>query len=166
MATEKHTTNELPKGFTLSLALVDAIPVVLFCLSAIVFGRQMQSGLFVAGSVIAFLGGAGKVAWKLLIAVSKRNVGLLNKQMRYVMPLGFLLMALGVALAWQQATSTVMGLFALPSCVFMVAWLACMAAMSYLAGHRNQASARDNWIEQGINALGQAALLAALLLAR
>ena len=40
-----------------------------------------------------------------------------------------------------------------------------MCAMGHFAGHRNQGSARDNWVEQLTNALCQACLLAALLLA-
>lgn len=36
-----HT--DVPEGFTLSLALVDAIPVALFCVSAAVFGARLGS---------------------------------------------------------------------------------------------------------------------------
>lgn len=38
-ANANHT--DVPKGFTLSLALVDAIPVALFCASAAVFGARL-----------------------------------------------------------------------------------------------------------------------------
>lgn len=47
------------------------------------------------------------------------------------------------------------------SLALVIAWLACMCAMGYFAGHRDQGSARDNWTEQLTNTAGQACLLAA-----
>lgn len=157
--------NDIPEGFMLALALVDAIPVALFCASAAVFGAQVGSPLFVAGAALAFLGGAGKVGWKLLIALAHRNVPLLSRQMRVVMPVGFLLMVAGAATRAGQATAVLARLGQMPSLALVIAWVACMCAMGYFAGHRNQGSARDNWTEQLTNAAGQACLLAALLLA-
>ena len=40
-ANANHT--DVPEGLTLSLALVDAIPVALFCVSAAVFGARLSS---------------------------------------------------------------------------------------------------------------------------
>lgn len=40
-ANTNHT--DVPEGFTLSLALVDAIPAALFCVSAAVFGARLGS---------------------------------------------------------------------------------------------------------------------------
>lgn len=157
--------NDLPEGFTLALALVDAVPVALFCASAAVFGAQVGSRLFVAGALMAFFGGAGKVAWKLLIAVARRNVAWLGRQMRYVMPAGFALMLTGAAAHAGAAMAALARLGRMPSLALVAVWVACMCAMGYFAGHRDQGDARSNWIEQGTNALGQAALLAALLLA-
>jgi hypothetical protein len=36
---------DMPEGFTLTMALVDAVPVVLFCLSCIALGRRIGSAL-------------------------------------------------------------------------------------------------------------------------
>ncbi len=162
---KKHAADDLPEGFTLALALVDAMPVALFCASAAVFGARAASPVFIAGAVVAFAGGAGKVCWKLLIAVARRNVAWLNRQMRYVMPVGFALMIAGAAINHAQVAGLLAALVRLPSLAFLLAWLACMCAMGYFAGHRDQTSARSNWTEQLVNACGQAALLAALLLA-
>ena len=162
---KKPSADDLPEGFTLALALVDAVPVALFCASAIVFGARAASPVFVAGAVLSFAGGAGKVCWKLLIAVARRNVAWLGKQMRYVMPVGFALMIAGAAINHAQVAGLIAALIRLPSLAFLLAWLACMCAMGYLAGHRDQTDARSNWTEQLVNACGQAALLAALLLA-
>lgn len=156
---------DIPEGFTLTLALVDAIPVALFCASAAVFGAQVGSPLFIAGAALAFLGCAGKVSWKLLIALAHRNVPLLSRQMRVTMPAGFVLMVAGTAMRAGQATAFLARLGQMPSLALVIAWIACMCAMGYFAGHRNQASARDNWVEQLTNTIGQACLLAALLLA-
>ena len=158
-----HT--DTPEGFTLTLALVDAVPVALFCASAATFGAQAGSPLFVAGAALAFIGGAGKVCWKLLIALAHRNVPLLSRQMRVVMPVGLALMVAGAATRPEQAVATLASLGQMPSLALVLAWVACMCAMGYFAGHRDQGSARDNWTEQLTNAAGQACLLAALLLA-
>ena len=40
-ANANHT--DVPEGLTLSLALVDAIPMALFCASAAVFGARLDS---------------------------------------------------------------------------------------------------------------------------
>lgn len=40
-ANANHT--DVPEGFTLSLALVDAIPVALLCASTVVFGARLGS---------------------------------------------------------------------------------------------------------------------------
>lgn len=155
---------DLPEGFTLGLALVDAVPVALFCLAAIVLGLRLSSPLFVAGSVVAFVGGALKVGWKLFIALARRNVPWLSRQMRYVMPAGFALMLVGLltcGVGWDQVAAAVA---AFPSCVLLTAWLACMVAMGWFAGHLSRTDARANWVEQATNAVGQACLLAALLL--
>lgn len=157
--------NDVPMGFTLALALVDAIPVALFCASATVFGARVQSPLFVAGAVAAFLGGAGKVCWKLLIALAHKNVFWLNRQMRFVMPAGFALMVVGAAVHAGASAAVLAGLTHLPSLALLLVCVACMCAMGYFAGHRDQTDVRSNWIEQLTNACGQAALLAALLLA-
>lgn len=154
----------VPEGFTLALALVDALPVAFFCASCIVFGEKLQSPVFVAGTVVAALGGAGKVCWKLVIALAHKNVPLLSRQMRYVMPVGFALMAAGVVLAGAPALELLAALGRMPSVALLAVWVACMCAMGYFAGHRDQGDARSNWIEQLTNAAGQAALLAALLL--
>ena len=153
----------IPEGFTLALALVDTIPVLLFCGTAILFGTKIESSLFFLGAILAFIGGAGKVAWKLVIALAHKNMPWLGRQMRITMPIGFLLMLLGCILHGSVAICIVTSLSEMPSVVFMLIWLVCMCAMGYFAMHRDQTSVRDNWTEQLTNAVGQAALLLAIL---
>ena len=74
-------------------------------------------------------------------------------------------MAAGIATRTTTLPLLAGRLLRLPSCPLLVLWLACMLTMAHFARHRDQLDARSNWIEQATNALGQAALLAALLLA-
>lgn len=154
---------DLPQGFTLGLALADAVPVALFCLAAITLGLRLSSPLFVAGSVVAFTGGALKVGWKLVIALAHRNVAWLSRQMRYVMPVGFALMLAGLATCGVSGSQVAAAVTSFPACLLLTGWLACMVAMGWFAGHLSRTDARANWVEEATNALGQACLLAALL---
>lgn len=158
-------SNAVPEGFTLSLALVDALPVIFFALMCIVLGQKLDSGLFVTGAIVAFLGGTGKVLWKLVIAMLRKNIPWLNRQMRFVMPLGFILMIAGAFVHGTNLMAVLEALVQVPSILFVCVWLLCMVAMGYFAGHRQQNDAHSNWVEQGVNTVGQAALLAAVLLA-
>ena len=153
----------VPEGFTLQLALVDALPVLFFGVATLVLGAKMASPVFAIGAVLCFVGGAGKVAWKLVIALAHKNIPMLAKQMRILMPAGFAIMVAGAALSWQTAAPIFASLGSMPSIAFIVIWISCMFAMGYFAGHGDQTSARDNWIEQFTNAAGQAARLAAVL---
>lgn len=154
-----------PEGFTLGLALFDGVPVALFCLSTLVLGGRLGSPAFVAGAVLAFAAGLGKVCWKLLLALGRGDHPLLSRQLRYLMPLGFALMATGIATKMAVLALVAGRLLSLPSCPLFALWPACMLAMVRFARHRDQLDARSNWVEQATNSLGQAALLAALLLA-
>lgn len=153
------------EGFTLSLALVDALPVVFFAAAMISFGARLNSGLFIAGAVLAVCGGAGKVAWKLMLALAHKDVPWLAKQMRVTMPIGFVLIIAGCVASGQAFLALSAGFTEPPSSVLMIVFFLCMLAMGWFAGHMDQKDARANWVEQLTNAAGQACLLAAVLLA-
>lgn len=155
----------IPEGSTLSLALADALPVVFFSAATLVFGTRLNSGLFIAGAMLSALGGAGKVAWKLLLALVRKDVRWLALQMRATMPVGFVLMVAACVARADGFLALAGGFLRLPSCAFLTGTCVCMAAMCWFAGHMDQADARANWVEQLTNATGQACLLAAVLLA-
>ena len=94
--------------FTLSLALVDALPVLFFGAAAAMLGVKLRSALFIVGAALCLLAGAGKVAWKLLLALRGKDVAILGAQLRYVMPAGFLLMLLGAFLAERETVRTLL----------------------------------------------------------
>ena len=92
MKNNKMTKDTVPEGVSVVMALVDLIPVVFFGLSAVRVGRLFQSALFVTGALICLLSGVVKVLWKLIAAVSRRNIWPMFVQMRIFMPVGFLLL--------------------------------------------------------------------------
>ena len=89
MKNNKMTKDTVPEGVSVVMALVDLIPVVFFGLSAVRVGRLFQSALFVTGALICLLSGVVKVLWKLIAAVSRRNIWPMFVQMRIFMPVGF-----------------------------------------------------------------------------
>ena len=70
------------KEFTLTLALVDALPVLFFGGAAAMLGVKLQSALFIVGAALCLLAGAGKVAWKVLLALKGKDVAILGAQLR------------------------------------------------------------------------------------
>ena len=89
MNTERK--DSVPKGFTLSMALMDCLPVLFFTISAIFIALHFPSLLFLIGIFFVILAGLLKVSWKLIIALAHRDIRFFNIQLRYLMPLGFLI---------------------------------------------------------------------------
>ena len=115
------TAKEDNSQFTLQLAIMDAVPVVFFGIAAIMLGVKLRSWVFFVGALLCFLAGFGKVLWKFLIAIARKDVALLGMQLRYVMPAGFLLMAAGVFTAEKSAVSGLLdGARRMPSLFFFI----------------------------------------------
>ncbi len=151
--------------FTVALAAVDALPVLFFGAAAALLGLKLQSALFLVGAVLCLLAGAGKVVWKLLIALRGKDVAILGAQLRYVMPAGFLLMMLGCFLAEGETVRTLLhAAVRLPSALFFALTIVGMIAMVVCAKKFDRRDVRANWIEQGINAAAQACALIGVLL--
>lgn len=83
----------MKERFTLQLAAVDCIPVLLFSATAIVLAGKIGHPLFIIGAVLCVCAGLGKVIWKLILAMRERDIRVLGAQLRYVMPIGFLMIA-------------------------------------------------------------------------
>ena len=82
----KITKDTLPEDFTLLLALTDSLPVIFFGACMLLIGRRFSSLLFMAGALLCLIGGAGKVLWKIIVVLQKKNVWPLFIQMRILMP--------------------------------------------------------------------------------
>lgn len=95
--------------------------MALFCASTAVLGARVQRPLFVTGAAVAFASGAGKVCWKLLIALAHKNVFWLSRQMRFVMPVGLLLLVAGAIAHVNAAVAALAGLTRPPSVALLLA---------------------------------------------
>jgi len=193
--------------FSVAMALVDYVPVVLFAIAAVILQRdlydKMSKGafaLFAAGTVNIFCAGFLKATWKLLYAAGICDFQALDAMFFPVQSIGFLLAGLGIVamVCFRQKGTRVYTAAAAPA-VFsgtflfvglMVAGLACMnAGLSYVAvkmkktaavvcfavtfvccmgmgylSSQDFAQASMNWIAEGVNVVGQGALLAGALI--
>lgn len=154
------------EGFTLSLALVDALPVLFFGGSSILLGIIFKSALFITGACLIFLGGFLKVMWKVVLAVKKKDIPFLNKQMKYTMMTGFALVLISVIINIKRISLAAMGsaLVSFPACIFFLLFAAGMVTMGVLAKKLDSSVAKNNWIEQGVNGTAQLCLFIALLI--
>lgn len=162
----KMTKDTIPEGFSVPMAIVDLIPVVFFGFSAIRIGSLFESPLFVAGSLICLVSGVVKVLWKLVVAVSKRNIWPMFVQMRILMPVGFLtlLMALIVDRGNLNASAIMAGIISFPACIFFGTGILGMILMVVFAFKMDSSDPKVNWLEQTINGIAQICFFAGLLL--
>ena len=153
------------EGFSLALAVVDGVPVLAFGASCVILGMLFRSPLFIAGSCLCFLAGFLKVLWKVLLAVSKKDISLLNRQFRCLMPAGFGIIILSLVLGAEKISipGIISAATAFPSVIFFALWICGMAAMGALAKRLDSSDVKSNWIEQGVNGAAQLCLLAGLL---
>ena len=156
------------EGFTIALALVDAIPVLSFGISMVIIASRFDSPLFLIGAIVSVLGGCCKVAWKLVLGIWKKDLRFLNKPFVPMMAGGFLLLVLSLILGfgriqWSAVGAAVIGF---PSILFFAVWLGLMFLMGWYRKHKFSGSdAKANWTAQIINAIGQTCLLLGILFA-
>ena len=154
------------EGFTIALALVDAIPVLSFGISMVIIASRFPSPLFMIGAILSVLGGCCKVAWKLVLGIWKKDLRWLNKPFVPMMASGFLLLLVSVLLNitkinWGGVGTAIVGL---PSVLFFIAWIGLMGFMGWYRKHKFQNDdAKSNWTAQIINAVGQTCLLLGIL---
>ena len=150
-----------PDNFTLQLALVDAIPVLEFGAGMLAIASKFKSALFAAGACCSTLAGCGKVLWKIILAVKKRNVLWLNRQFRYLMSSGFVLMLLSLIANRKRIHPgrILKRILHFPAAVFFGLSACGMCAMGIMGVKLDKNRARDNWIEQITNLIAQGLLL-------
>lgn len=166
-ARNRMTRETIPEGFSAPMAFVDLLPVVFFGLSAVKAGNLFHSGLFVAGAVVCLLSGVVKVGWKLIAAVSQRNIWPMFVQMRVLMPVGFLTMfaALIVDRAGLNGEAMLAKLSGFPACLFFLAGALGMILMLVFAFRMDSSDPKVNWMEQTVNGFAQLCFFIGLLLA-
>lgn len=163
---QKMTKDTIPENFTLSMALVDAIPVIFFGLSMIAISRLFGSVIFLIGAIIVFLSGALKVLWKIIVAVKQKNIWFLFMQMRIGMPIGFVLIILSLIIDRAKVSFPGIGraIISFPSVIFFAIGLLGMIAMGVLGKKLDSSDSKANWIEQLTNGIAQAAIFVGILL--
>ena len=74
------TIPEEYRQYTLGLAVVDAVPVLLFLMSTVVIYSMYGSPVFLAGAIACFLGGSSKVLWKLIVVLKEQDTEVLASE--------------------------------------------------------------------------------------
>jgi hypothetical protein len=156
------------EGFTIGLALVDAIPVLSFGISMVIIASRFPSPLFMIGAILSVLGGCCKVAWKLVLGIWKKDLRWINKPFVPMMAGGFLLLIVSVIAGFGKIHWAGVGaaILSFPSILFFVAWIGLMGFMGWYRKHKfSNDDAKSNWTAQIVNALGQTCLLLGILFA-
>lgn len=153
------------EDFTLGMAVVDTIPVVLFAVAGGVAAARLQSPLFVLGIVLSTAAGGCKAGWKYALALKRRDIPVMQKLFRILMPAGFALMLLSVPFAFSPWAGLVHGLLQLPALACLLLGCAGLVVMITLAAKADMRNGRTNWTEELINIASQGLFLLALLLA-
>ena len=196
------------KDFSVSMALVDFIPVIFFAIATVILMRDLYNkmskgafALFAAGCIDVTCAGALKATYKLLYAAGLCDFEPLNAMFFPVQSIGFLLAGIGIlamicyrqtekpknatlAVAPPLFTGTFvfvglmvagLGLMDVVLCIlsvklkkpgvialFVLSFI-CSLCMGYLSS-QDFAQASMNWIAEGVNVVGQGALLAGAIL--
>ena len=156
------------EGFTIGLALVDAIPVLSFGISMVIIASRFNSPLFMIGAALSVLAGCCKVAWKLVLGIAKKDLRWLNKPFlpMQITGFGFIIGSLLTSLGKINWASVLKAVTSLPSILFFIVWIGLMGFMGWFRKHKfSNEDAKSNWIAQIINAVGQTCLLLGVLFA-
>lgn len=156
------------EGFTLGLALVDAIPVLSFGISMVIIASRFDSPLFMIGATLSVLAGCCKVAWKLVLGIWKKDLRWLNKPFlpMQITGFGFIIGSLVTSLGKINWAGVLAAVFSFPSILFFLAWIGLMCFMGWYRKNKfKNDDAHSNWTAQIINAVGQTCLLLGILFA-
>ena len=154
------------ENFPISLALFDAVPVILFSIAMIIIAVNYNNWIFIAGAALCTFAGLGKVIWKIIIAATKKDISILNRQMRFVMPIGFLCMIIGLITGMDKSgwVALCTNVTAFPQIILFVVTFAGMLMMGVFAKKLDPTKTKSNWIEQITNAVAQGCFLIGVLL--
>ena len=161
---KKMTKDIVPEGFTLSLVLVDFIPVFFFIFTILIFSYKTYFNyLIITGGLICFISGFIKVLWKLIVVLKQRNVWWMFKQMRIALPIGFCTLIFGFVFGWKNFSKEIYNASS-NSRIFFTLWIIGMSLMSLFAITLDSSNPQVNWIEQITNTISQGFLCVAVYL--
>lgn len=154
--------------FTLSLALVDFIPVLAFGIAIIMISSGFNSALFLIGAIISLLAGVFKVTWKLILGTTKKDVKWLNKSFIPMQSGGWVIMLLGILfnIGKINFANLLAAIVGMPQLIFFILWLGLMGTMIWYKKNKfERYSAKKNWTAEIINSCAQICLLIAVICA-
>lgn len=162
----KMTKDTVPEDFTMTLALVDSLPVLFFGAGMIVVSILFSSKLFFLGALLCLFAGAAKVIWKIIVVLKHKNVWWLFLQMRILMPIGFAAMIIGVIINKDAVNfaAILSAIVSLPAVVFFAVGIFGMVLMLFFEFKLDSSNVKANWIEQLTNGIAQASFFVGLLL--
>lgn len=166
------------EGFTVGLALVDALPVIFFSLSLIIIATALAgSGItfwvVLIGAILIALSGLCKVLWKLFLGLKVGNFMILNKIFVPFMAGGFMITIIGAiigtftkAIHWGGVIHAIVSI---PALIFFILGFCGMGVMSYVKKTNKREEfnkdAKKNWIAQCVNGFSQCMLFLGILFA-
>lgn len=162
----KRQKQQGPAGFTLVLALVDCLPVLFFSISFGILTTRFDSNLLRIGVFLVILAGLLKVGWKFGIAPFQKNINVLNLQMRFLMPAGFLLILVSLFIdhnKWSWA-AIFKHMTTLPAPFFFLGGIVGLGLLIWSAKNSNNQDAKVNWQEQIVNSFTQFCIMMGILL--
>lgn len=168
MSSLEQNNENIYKDFTLTLALVDAVPVILFSITCVIIGSAFNNLLFLIGAFMAIAGGACKVLWKVFLSTIHKDIRFLNRPLFIVlMSGGFLLMVLSIILSasrisWKAFMSAV---FSFPALLFFALGILGLCAMTIFFKKHDKTDVKNNWVEQITNCFAQAMILIGVIFA-
>lgn len=170
----EETAEETHEGFTVSLALVDSLPVIFFIGTTLILAQALGSPIFAIGAVASALAGTGKVLWKLFLGLGLGDVKFLNKMFLPLQISGFMIMLVSVIIETIKKTinwaSVAKAVFTVPAGLCFLAGIAAMGFMGWFRKKYDKATfntdAKKNWIAQLTNAFAQGMIFLGILLAK
>ncbi len=166
------------EGFTVKLALVDALPVIFFSLSLILIATALSgSGLtfwvVLIGAILIALSGLCKVLWKLLLGLKVGDVKILNKIFVPFMAGGFMITLIGVLIGTFTKVirwgAVIHAMVSLPAILFFILGFCGLFVMGYVKSTNKREEfnkdAKKNWIAQFVNAFAQCMVFLGILFA-
>lgn len=156
------------EGFTLGLALMDAIPCIAFGVDMLMLSKPLKSTLFLIGALFVFAAGMFMVIYKLCLAIAKKEYPGLKKAMPIVMSAGWIMIIIALIIKRKMISFAGIwaGISSMPACIFFIAGLVSFIAfITYFKTKFNADSAKDNWVEEILNALTQTCFMIGVILA-
>ena len=161
---KKITPDMVPEGFTIPLCILDLFPVIAFFFSVVFLVQKTYCNYcFALGGLLCTISGLIKVWWKFIVAIKKKNVWLMFKQMRIIMPIGFSLYLIGLIVIIRNYSDTILNA-TVYSKFFFTLWIIGMSLMSVFVIKLEHSDPKANWIEQTTNAVSQIFLCLSIIL--